>query len=565
LLTREIYIGSLSLGGNKPVRIQSMTNTPTLDTDATVKQSLQLAHAGCEMIRITARNTNEAENLNNIKLSLGRHGCNVPLIADIHFQPEAALVAARIVEKVRINPGNYVDKKQNLSLLSDYSERDYQIELEKIRFRLLPLIKVCQEYGTAIRIGVNHGSLSDRILQRFGDTPEGMVASALEFIEIFAAEGFHKLVLSMKSSNVKTMIYSYRLLAKEMSAQGYDYPLHLGVTEAGAGADARIKSAAGIGELLMEGLGNTIRVSLTEDPVREIPVAIMLRNTFAAHRDQTPADFYRGFSYIKSETIQIAGFGSDQPPVAVSTEKNRIEGAKYQPEMYWNMKESYLQAYETLQIVPLTYADARGFEAKNISPNLPTALLFDISRCINLPRARQQLFAMKKAGNTQPIVLYKNYRFQDIEELTVKAAAEFSYFLTDGLINGICIQADDHKEMLTELMFQILQAMGLRRVKAEFIACPTCGRTSYDVEGTLGKISEKLSHLKHLKIGVMGCIVNGPGEMADADYGYVGSGPGKVNLYKGRSLISKNIDEDLALEELIGIIKQNGDWVDETE
>jgi (E)-4-hydroxy-3-methylbut-2-enyl-diphosphate synthase len=537
-----------------------MTNTPTLDTDATVKQSLQMAHAGCELIRITARNISEAENLHNIKLALAKHGCVAPLIADIHFQPDAAMVAARIVEKVRINPGNYVDKKQNALEAVDYSDRDYLIELEKIRFRLLPLIKVCQEYGTSIRIGVNHGSLSERIMQRYGNTPEGMVASAMEFIEMFAAEGFHKLVLSMKSSNVKTMIYSYRLLAEEMLTHGYDYPLHLGVTEAGAGTDARIKSAAGIGELLMEGLGDTIRVSLTEDPVKEIPVAIKLRDSFARGRDITPADFYRSFSYQRHETIQIAGFGSNQPPITVSTEKNRIEGAKYQAEMYWNTEESCLQAFDAIQTVSLTYADARGFEPKSLLPNNPSALLFDISRCISLPRARKQLFVLKKTGNTQPIVLYKNYRFQDDEELTVRAAAEFSYFLTDGLINGICIQADEHKEMLAELMFSILQAMGLRRMKAEFIACPTCGRTSYDVEGTLKKISEKLSHLKHLKIGVMGCIVNGPGEMADADYGYVGSGPGKVNLYKGKTLISKNLVEATALDILIALIKDNGDW-----
>lgn len=563
MLTREIYIGSLALGGTNPVRIQSMTNTLTMDTDATVKQSLQLAHAGCDMVRITARNIGEAENLNNIKLSLARHGCTVPLIADIHFQPDAALVAARIVEKVRINPGNYVDKRNKASAKGDYSDMEYRIELEKIRFRLLPLIKVCQEYGTAIRLGVNHGSLSERIMERYGDTPEGMVASAMEYIEIFASEGFHKLVLSMKSSNVKTMIYSYRLLAAQMSAHGYDYPLHLGVTEAGAGADARIKSAAGIGELLMEGLGDTIRVSLTENPVNELPVAQMLRNSFASNRSQTPADFYRGYSFQKAETIQMATFGSNQPPVTVSTEKNRIEGAKYHADMFWNTGESCLQAYDALQTVPVTYADARGFEPKTILPNTSAAILFDISRCINLPRARQQLFALKRSGNKQPIVLYKNYRFQNAEDLQVKASAEFAYFLADGLINGICIQADEHQEMLAELMFQILQAMGLRRVKAEFIACPTCGRTSYNVEGTLQKISERLSHLKHLKIGVMGCIVNGPGEMADADYGYVGSAVGKVNLYKGKQLVRRSIDEATALDEMVQLIKENGDWKEE--
>ena len=347
-----------------------MTNTQTLDTASTVNQALELSKAGCELIRITARNVAEAENLSKIKSELTKQGCFVPLIADIHFQPEAALVAARLIEKVRINPGNYVDKVQRKEQKTGFTEKEYWEELEKIHHRLLPLIKVCQEYGTAIRVGVNHGSLSERILLRYGDTPEGMVASAMEFIGMFAAEGFHKLVLSMKSSNVKTMIYSYRLLAAQMMAKGYDYPLHLGVTEAGAGSDARIKSAAGIGELLLEGLGDTIRVSLTENPVNEIPVAKMLCEAFSGYRNPETPSFNQSYSYAKSETIQIAGFGSEQPPVTISTEKERDATARFKAEMYWDTEKHQLRAFEALQTIPLTIIDANTFNPANISNEL---------------------------------------------------------------------------------------------------------------------------------------------------------------------------------------------------
>jgi (E)-4-hydroxy-3-methylbut-2-enyl-diphosphate synthase len=560
MITREIQIGNLALGGKNPVRIQSMTNTNTMDTLATVNQVLELVAAGCEMVRITARNKAEAENLQNIKDELLRKGCSVPLIADIHFQPEAAEVAARIVEKVRINPGNYIDKNKAGKAKTSYTENEYREELEKIRLRLLPLIRICKEHGTAIRVGVNHGSLSERITSRNGDTPEGMVVSALEYIEMFAAENFHNLVLSMKSSDVKTMIYSYRLLAARMSEKGYDYPLHLGVTEAGAGDDARIKSAAGIGELLMEGLGDTIRVSLTEDPVKEIEVARILCERFKDYRTFNGDRYLKSYIFQKAETNILKGIGSNNPPVTILGKIMADPASEFIPDYYQDIRKDILIKNDNSEILPFILTEADKFDPENWIQDDLKVILYSISFCNDMHEARNKLIAFRNSGNTQPIILCKYYDDFGFDELLVSASAEFAFFLTDGLVNGICIHAENFKDLLPGLMFSILQAMGLRRIKAEFIACPTCGRTSYDVEGTLKAISVKLSHLKHLKIAVMGCIVNGPGEMADADYGYVGSSANKVNLYKGKTLVSKNIDESSALNELISIIKENGDW-----
>jgi len=562
MITREIQIGNLALGGKNPVRIQSMTNTATMDTLATVKQVMRLVDAGCEMVRITARNTAEAENLRNIKEELLRNGYSVPLIADIHFQPEAAEVAARLVDKVRINPGNYIDKNNSGQLKTEYSESEYRLELEKIHQRLLPLIRICKDHGTAIRVGVNHGSLSGRITARYGDTPEGMVASALEYIEMFAAEGFHKLVLSMKSSDVKTMIYSYRLLAAGMIEKGYDYPLHLGVTEAGAGADARIKSAAGIGELLMEGLGDTIRVSLTEDPVNEIRVARILCKQFKDYRTLAADRYLKSYSYQKSKTFSIQDIGSDHPPVTISGLNLSEPAPPIKPDYSIDMRKQILIKEDDLVNIPIIPVEEYNFNPDKWKQDDSALILYSIGSREDLHETRNKLIALRNSGNTQPVILCKYYGNKDFDELLVSAAAEFAFFLTDGLVNGIGLSSIDYSPQIPELMFSILQALGLRRVKAEFIACPTCGRTSYDVEGTLKAISDKLSHLKHLKIAVMGCIVNGPGEMADADYGYVGSGKNKVNLYKGKTLVSKNIDESSALDKLIAIIKDNGDWIE---
>ena len=536
-----------------------MTTTNTSDTVATVNQVKELADAGCELVRIAARNNSEAENLRNIRAQLFKMGCQVPLIADIHFQPFAAEIAARIVCKVRINPGNFVPSRRNALIGTDYTDSEYYEELEKIRKKLLPLINTCKDYGTAIRVGVNHGSLSDRITSRYGDTPDGMVASALEYIEMFAGEGFHNLVLSMKSSNVKTMIYSYRLLTVRMMERGYNYPLHLGVTEAGAGNDARVKSSAGIGELLMEGIGDTLRVSLTENPLNEIEVARRLRDDFAAYRNPSADTFHRGYSYDKTETVSVKNIGSQHPPVTIAANQAFVSDSRYTPDYYFNARQKCLQTADNADTIPVVVMTGSSTSIKSGNGSV---IMYDISRNNDLHVARKQIFSLVNSGNKLSVVLYKKYEDVSIEQLLVRASAEFAFFLTDGLLNGICIDAPQHQPHLSELMFTILQAMGLRRVKAEFIACPTCSRTLYSVEGVLGKISARLSHLKHLKIGVMGCIVNGPGEMSDADYGYVGSGNKKVNLYKGKTLVQKNIDEAVALDELIRIIKENGDWVE---
>jgi len=563
LITREIHIGKLLLGGKNPVLIQSMTNTNTMDTWATAAQTMELAEAGCDMVRITARNKAEAENLGNIKALLAAKDCRVPLIADIHFQPEAAEIAARIVEKVRINPGNFADKKPTRKAIIVYTESQYQQELENISLRLKSLLSICKEFGTAIRIGVNHGSLSTRVTDRYGDTVEGMVTSAMEYIEICRFHDFQNLVLSMKSSDVKTMIYAYRLLVARMEERGYDYPLHLGVTEAGAGRDARIKSAAGTGELLMEGIGDTIRVSLTENPVNEIPVAKALVERCSPERKNS--DFAAQFAYINRETINIGGIGGENQPVCVHPETELFQAPEFFPDFYLDMKNKCLKKPDNtgeIHFVRLTSADMDdSFFIRKFAGNSAEILFLDFSAEANLSAFRKRLFEFKSSGNRIPLILYKKYADRS-DEILLQASAEFSYFLIDGLAEGVCIDTDGDKIFLPGLMFGILQALGLRRIKAEFIACPTCGRTSYDVEGTLKKLSQKLSHLKHLKIGVMGCIVNGPGEMADADYGYVGAADGKINLYRKKQVVLKNIDESQALGQLISLIKEDGNWTE---
>jgi len=563
LITREIHIGNLLLGRKNPVRIQSMTNTNTMDTRATAAQTMELAKAGCDMVRITARNKAEAENLRNIKSLLASRECRVPLIADIHFQPEAAEIAARIVEKVRINPGNFADKKPSGKEITVYSESQYQQELEHISLRLKPLLSICKEYGTAIRIGVNHGSLSARVTDRYGDTVEGMVASALEYIEICRFHDFQNLVLSMKSSDVKTMIYAYRLLVARMEERGFDYPLHLGVTEAGAGRDSRIKSAAGTGELLMEGIGDTIRVSLTENPVNEIPVAKALVAKFSPER-KIP-DYAPQFEYTNRETININGIGGENPPVCVFPEAALLQSPEFFPDFYLDIKSHCLKKPDNTEVVNFVWLTAAEWDEYLSSPkfawNGAEVLMVDFSAEDHLNAFRKKLFTFKNSGNRIPLILYKKYA-EPSSDLLLRASAEFSYFLTDGLAEGICVDTNGDKNLLPEMMFSLLQALGLRRIKAEFIACPTCGRTSYDVEGTLKKLSQKLSHLKHLKIGVMGCIVNGPGEMADADYGYVGAAAGKINLYRKKQVVLKNIDESQALDQLISLIKEDGRWTE---
>lgn len=557
--TIEVKIGNLGLGAHHPVRIQSMTNTDTADVRATVDQCKALAEAGCEMIRITAKNRSDVDYLQKIKETLKHEYGDIPLIADVHFLPEVAESAARVVEKVRINPGNYIDRRS--SKATTYGKDLESAEAEILRNRILPLIKICKEYGTAIRVGVNQGSISQRILNQYGDTPEGMVASAMEFIQVFADEKVTNLVLSMKSSNVKTMIYAYRLLAKTMMEKSLSYPLHLGVTEAGAGMEARVKSAAGIGTLLMEGLGDTIRVSLTENPVNEIATAKILVEKFGNFRTKencVPLDKY---SFQKHETHNQSIIGSKHPPVTISCKPELAMNSAMPTDGILCSEEKKIIVKPTNEEVSVTMVSANSFSANDSNDTDLHPVVIDFTDVLNLHDVRNELLTLSKRSIRPAIIMKKNYHAETAEELMVTAGAEFSFLLVDGFVNGIML-SDDH-ELLNEdeLMFSILQSVGLRRTRAEFIACPTCGRTLYNVEETLKKVSKALGGQKHLKIGVMGCVVNGPGEMADADYGYVGAGNGKVNLYKGQQLVLKGIAESEALEQLILLIKENNDWI----
>ncbi len=490
--SNEIQVGNLRLGGQQPVRIQSMTNTPTMDTEATVSQVIRLVEAGSELVRITAANIREAENLAKIKDVLLSRGIEIPLIADIHFKPEAAEIAAKIVEKVRINPGNYVGSHHRNK---SYTEQEYENELSLTAEKLLPLLEICKKHETALRIGINHGSLSDRILYRYGNTPEGMVNAAMEFTKICHDSGFEKLVISLKSSHVPTMISANKLLIKSFIEAGYHYPIHLGVTEAGNGTAARIKSAAGIGSLLAEGIGDTIRVSLTEAPEREIPVAQKLV-LFYERKHQSNEE--PEISFYKSKKIV-----NESIPLVITNKKvNDSDGIPSE----WGLEKSSIQLTEAKQIIKLFY--------KNVSH----------------------------------------------DELILRAASDFARLNSDKELGGIWLENGKAStpEQLSLLSLQILQALGLRYFKTEFIACPSCGRTQFDIESVLEKVKSRLGEKKGLKIAVMGCIVNGPGEMADADYGLVGAGPGKVTLYKEHKPLLKNLSLEDAVDKLASLVEKNG-------
>ena len=528
--TREVNIGNTPLGGLNPIRIQSMTNADTMDTEATVLQSIRMIDAGSEYIRITAQGIKEANNLAEIKNLLLQKGYSTPLIADIHFNPKAAEVAAAIVEKVRINPGNYVDRNTGKSHFTDL---EYDDELKRIADRLFPLIAICKQHHTAIRIGTNHGSLSERIMSRYGDTSKGMVESAMEFIIICRSFDFHDIVLSMKSSNIKVMVQSTRLLVARMKEEGMNYPIHLGVTEAGDGEDGRIKSAGGIGALLQDGIGDTIRVSLTEDPELELPVARKIvdftKSNSSNHNiidEPYPID---PFNYNKRNSISTNNIGGNNPVQIYLSED--IKEFK----IINNIED--IDSINPNDIIILDFKDE----------GIKNERLF-FSTLIN-----------KKLYN--PVIVKKEYAINNIEDLQIKAAIDFSSLLVDGLCDGICIENSYFdNDQLKDIMLAILQATGVRITKTEYIACPSCGRTQFKIQDGLKEIRKRTSHLKGLKIAVMGCIVNGPGEMADAHYGYVGAGNGKINLYKGKEVIEKNIDEALGVDALIHLIKQNGDW-----
>ncbi|MBO9619798.1 MAG: (E)-4-hydroxy-3-methylbut-2-enyl-diphosphate synthase [Niabella sp.] len=661
LLTKEVKIGDLLLGNNHPIRVQTMTTTDTMDTLATVEQSIRCIEAGAELVRITAPSKKEAENLLNIKNELRKRGYNTPLVADIHFTPNAAEIAARIVEKVRVNPGNYVDKKKFEQI--EYTDAEYAEEIDRIRERFTPLVKICKEYGTAMRIGTNHGSLSDRIMSRYGDTPMGMVESAMEFLRIARNEQYHQIILSMKASNPQVMVQAYRLLIKTMDEEfGEIYPLHLGVTEAGDGEDGRIKSAIGIGTLMEDGIGDTIRVSLTEDPELEIPVCKDIVKRYEGVDKLTslkvdgevsdplltyqPINLstikYNPFQYKRRVSTPVSNIGGGQVPVVVANFGSRqtvtpqdLEsiGYTYDPVTdKWHIADAaadyiylddpaigfalpgtlkiitpysqWLRVEDKTKCFPFYTAEAyragdgdMNFVSVNCSDGeeLNNAVLDTLVQAKNtvlilssdnknaMQSVRRFCTLLQEKNCTHPIILETNSSWETADEHLIHLATETGALFLDGFGDGICLgigkkggeagsvinssgrnylNNNSVYQFLNNTAFSILQATRTRISKTEYISCPSCGRTLFDLQETTTKIRSVTNHLKGVKIAIMGCIVNGPGEMADADFGYVGSGPGKITLYKGKEVVKRNVNSDIAVEELINLLKENEAWIE---
>lgn len=554
----EVKIGKTPLGGVNPVRVQSMTNTNTLDTKASVEQCMRIADAGGEYVRLTAQGVREAENLKNIHDELRERGYAVPLVADIHFNPKAAEVAALYVEKVRINPGNFVDSVKTFKKF-EYSDEEYLLELQKIKDKFISFLTICKANNTGIRIGVNHGSLSDRIMSRYGDTPEGMVQSAIEFLRVCVEQNFTNVVISMKASNALVMVHSVRLLIAMMGREKMYFPLHLGVTEAGDGEDGRVKSAVGIGALLADGIGDTIRVSLSEDPELEISVAKKLVNYFAKRATHSPIEAsvfenFNPYSYERRKTHVVGTIGGNHVPVVISSRDGNYQ---IKPDYIINSENEIPDKF-----ISLSY--------KELTPDVLSLLLTKKDIVVLLkadslnPVGEMRAFFHKllSAKCSVPVILHLSYAENDLESLQVQAGADFGALLLDGFGDGIFLENNGSisSEQINSIAFGILQASRVRVSKTEYISCPSCGRTLFDLQTAIARIKEKTSHLKGLKIGIMGCIVNGPGEMADADYGYVGAGKGKVSLYKKQVCVEKNIPEEEAVDKLVELIKTGGDW-----
>jgi (E)-4-hydroxy-3-methylbut-2-enyl-diphosphate synthase len=625
--TIEVKIGDLPMGGSNPIRIQSMTTIDTMDTIGSVEQTIRMVNAGSEYVRITAPSVKEAQNLEVIKKELRKRGYNVPLIADIHFTPNAAELAARIVEKVRINPGNYADKKRFENI--DYTEASYQAELDRIRQKFIPLIKICKEYGTAMRIGTNHGSLSDRIMSRYGDNPVGMVESALEFLRICEDESFFNIVLSMKSSNPQVMVEAYRLLVQKLDEENFKaYPLHLGVTEAGDGEDGRIKSSVGIGTLLEDGLGDTIRVSLTEEPEAEVPVAFTLARRYDNRHEHDPIPAIAHypitpFEYNKRKSRNCSNIGGDHNVPRVIADfsfKERITQASLFAVGYsysvaldkWNISDmacdyifagdrrvdfeipgtlgiiyhydTWLSQKERPRVYPyLSTEDYIGNNERSPELNFVYAsihqldeimigrlcadktavLVLDTKNRHGMAEQRRVFAELINSRCDVPVIIARSYPETPAGDFQLYSATDLGGLLVDGLGDGIFLSAPSlpHK-LVNETAFNILQATRTRISKTEYISCPSCGRTLFDLQETTAKIRSRTSHLKGVKIGIMGCIVNGPGEMADADYGYVGSGPGRITLYKGKEVVRRNVPTVEAVDELVNLIREHGDWIE---
>lgn len=598
-----VSIGNTPLGAEFPIRLQSMTNTSTLDTEASAQQAIRIIREGGAYVRLTAQGVREAENLRLIRQAVREAGYETPLVADIHFNPRAADAAALWVEKVRINPGNYVDSARTFKQL-DYTDAEYADELQKIRDRFVPFLNLCKENHTAIRIGVNHGSLSDRIMSRYGDTPRGMVESCMEFLRICMSEDFRNVVLSVKASNTVVMVKTVRLLIDAMDAENMYFPLHLGVTEAGDGEDGRIKSAVGIGALLSDGIGDTIRVSLSEAPELEIPVARELVEYISARAGHTPlpaleTPHYNPFDNSRRFTTPVQNIGGTKSPVVVAnyaqTEEVPSETGNLIPDYYYiGMRDAALfngrpvitdPANETRPAnMPVLYdrdslealqQDRSALKFLRLSEtdnalldtlrNDPSIVVIAETENKNRPGAHRALiFALEKEQIANPVILSVTYHDETAEKLQVRAAADLGVNLIDQLADGIMVshQGAIPTAKVSEWMFGILQAARLRTTKTEYISCPGCGRTLFDLQTTIARVRRATAHLTGLKIGIMGCIVNGPGEMADANYGYVGAGRGKISLYKGKVCLEKNIPETEAVDKLIDLIKANGDWKD---
>lgn len=635
--TREVKLGSIGIGGDNPIRVQSMTTVDTMDTPGSVEQIVRMANAGCEFARITAPSIKEAQNLAIIKKELKKRGYEIPLIADIHFTPNAAELAATIVEKVRINPGNYADKKKFQVL--EYSDSDYQAELERIRERFVPLIKICKDHGTAMRIGTNHGSLSDRILSRYGDTPLGMVESALEFLRICEDMNYYDIVLSMKASNTQVMVQAYRLLVQKLNEESLQpYPLHLGVTEAGEGEDGRIKSAVGIGTLLEDGLGDTIRVSLTEEPELEIPVARLLVDRYynrPGHKtineiSNSPANPFEYNRRVSKEVLNIGG-GNVPRVIAdlsrvgnIDKEDLKAVGHFYMPLLdKWSMSDHgcdfvysgdhkinfmlpnglkellnyrswvkypheqfhtypvlrsdmYFQGVPTHQYLNFLLLDIDELNDEllaKLKKDQTIVILLDTYNLHAMAEQRRVFFELMLKEIECPIVILRRYPAMSNEKLQLYSATDIGGLLIDGMGDGVVISTDlmdftdkdQHLKFIKEVnstAFGILQAARTRMTKTEYISCPSCGRTLFDLQETTAMIRKRTDHLKGVKIGIMGCIVNGPGEMADADYGYVGVGKDKIALYRGKTVVKKSVPASEAVDELINLIKEDGNWLE---
>ena len=603
-LATNVRIGNITLGSNHPIMVQTMTNTNTLDTQASVEQCERIIASGAELIRLTAQGVREAENLQNIRLALHEKGYTTPLSADIHFNPRAAEAAAERVEKVRINPGNFVDKVRTASEL-EYTDKEYEQELAKIRARFVPFLNICKTHGTAVRIGVNHGSLSARIMSRYGDTPEGMVESCMEYLRIAVDERFTNVVISMKSSNTLLMTKAVRLLVEKMNEENIHFPLHLGVTEAGDGDDGRIKSAVGIGALLSDGIGDTIRVSLSEDPENEIPVAQKMVEYISERQNHKPieAEAYPNFHstsvFYKRETNAVECIGGDFVPIVISDRKdseNLNVNLDFVPDfMYigndwlapfppdvkiiadyemWNALigdyplftidniEKMTNCHATIKFLQLSYPQLSEKIISLLKNDNKTVIILTTSHINGVGEQRAFFHKLLIENCRVPVVIQRSYAENKIENIQIKAGIDIGTLLLDGFGNGVML-GNTHTHLNTDACaFGILQAARVRTSKTEFISCPGCGRTLFDLQKTIALVKKHFSHLKHLKIGIMGCIVNGPGEMADADYGYVGAARGKISLYKKKECIEKNIPETEAVEKLIELIKANGDWVE---